>query len=500
MKISDKQGDYYVSLPELLYTDLKIISTKKDNINLELLAVLTHLILTNKYSDKNNKEGKDWVRLNSKILRSNFDTKKYKSKEHLSFLIEHNIIEMKSHYCDPNGKNSFSRGYRFNQEYFKIEEKENSIFDSSFSIVPINESGLKRKRKKRIMKRKQKANRLTPYLTKWLSSKKFSIDKEKAIQFVNSKYSNEKSIGRKQKRLFHIQNFEASLQIYSMEGRDNRLHSGFTTLPSDLKQFISFDGEKLKEADIKSSQPFILTIVLELIINEYNKELNRKGYITAQHFTKRITKLLTKYVSNDTNNELSIYNMCYNITSIVLLHTQDTDIKQIEQFIFLIRSGDIYEKVGEELLQSGSIWFEDDAYNTKLLIKDTKLQKTEDFETLRKCAKTITLNAIYCSPKTKAVKAVNEFRKLFPVVTIWLDTLKKFRYSDLAVLMQQIEAKSVLSHAAKKLSKKHLKMPLISRHDSLSTTIEYFEKLKSEFEKLLYEYFNVDVVIGGEPW
>jgi hypothetical protein len=499
MKISTTKGDYFISLPKPLYKGLKTISTQKDNINFDLLAILTHLILTNRYADKNFKDGKEWVHLSAQILRANYDTTKYKSSEHINFLIENEIIEMIPHYHNAKEKKGKSRGYRIHQNYFDTKENKHiSLFDSAFQIIPISESGIKKKCLKRIQGRKQNANRIIGNLTNWLNSGKFEFDEASAIEFINSKYNEES--GRKDKRMFHIKNFQASLQIYSMEGKDGRLHSSFTSLPTDLKQFVTFNGKKLKEADIKSSQPFILTIVLELIIKEYKKEIDRKGIITIKHFSKKITKLLYKYTDIRFNNVLSIYFMCYYITSIVLINIKDTDKEDINRFIFLIRNGDIYELVGKELLQSGAIWLENGVYYTKILKKDTEHQKIEDFETLRKCAKTITLNAIYCSPKTKAIRVVNEFRKLFPTVTKWLDALKKNNYSDLAILMQQIESKAVLLYATKEIIVKHPEMLLISRHDSLSTTEDYFDILHSEFKKLLSDYFGIEVEIGKEVW
>jgi len=497
MKIKNSKGDYFVSLPNLLYSDLKEACKGKDNINFDLVAILIHLILTNKYKDKNYEGVEDWVRLSSKILRRNYDTIRYKSSEHLSFLIEHNIIEKTAHYHDPKGKDGYSRGFRINQQYFKVKGGK-TLFDSAFNIVNISESSIKRKCLKRIQKRKHNADRKAKFLTNWLNSDKFTFDEASAIAFVNSKYENE--VGRKNKRLFNIRNFEVSLLIYSMEGKDNRLHTCFTSLPSDLKRFVTFDGKKLKEADIKSSQPFILTIILELIIREYKSEIRRKGFITLNHFTNRITKQIIKHIEYDINKELDVYKMCYNITYILLKEPQLSDIKHIEDFIFLIRSGDIYEQVGEALFKSGTIWLEDGKYWVKLKNKDSKYQNSFDFETLRKCAKTITLNAIYCSPKTKSVRAVNEFRKLFSTVTIWIDALKKNRYNDLAILMQQIESKSVLIHCAKKISEKHPKMFLISRHDSLTTTEDKFEILYTEFKKIISNYFGIEVTLGKELW
>ena len=192
--------------------------------------------------------------------------------------------------------------------------------------------------------------------------------------------------------------------------------------------------------------------------------------------------------------------MCYCLTSNLLINIEDSEIECIKKFIFLIRSGDIYKVVGEKLFESGAIWSRNDIYYTKLKKKDSNSQKTEDFPSLRKCAKTITLNAIYCSPKSKGVKVINEFRKLFPFVTKWLNALKEHNYPDLAVLMQQIESKAVLLHSAKKISETYPEMPLISRHDSLSTTDEYFDILHSNYQALLTDYFGVNVELGKDNW
>ena len=284
------QGDYYVNLPISLYSDLKFFCNKDDSISIGLLALLTNLILTQRYADKDYREGREWVRLNASILRSKYDTTNFKSKRHLEFLLENGIIEMMPHHHNPNGKKGYSRSYRIHQKYFEITKKGSTIFDSALEIIPIHEYCLKRKSLKHIEKRKNVANSLAKHLTRWLSSEKIKFEKEAAMKFVNSKYPKNKSKkiqGRNEKRMYHIKYFEALLKIYSMEGKNGRLHSCFTALPSDLKQFVKFDNKSLKEADIKSSQPFILTVVLEIIITKYLKEINRKGYITKQHFTKK---------------------------------------------------------------------------------------------------------------------------------------------------------------------------------------------------------------------
>ncbi|MCB0744948.1 MAG: hypothetical protein KDC67_13655, partial [Ignavibacteriae bacterium] len=311
MRITTNQGEYFVSLPARLFLDLKLICEKDSSISLDLAVLLTHQILNLKYADKNFKEGKEWVHLNAGILRTNYDTKGFTCKNHLEFLVESGIIEMKSHYHDPNGENGYSRSYRIHQKYFTDNKDGRTIFDSVFEIVPVSEPRLKRKFLKRIQKRKRQADLSAKHLTQWLNDDKFEFDIDTAIKYVDTVYpksASEKMRRRNMKRMFFIKNFETALQIYSMEGKDGRLHTCFTYLPSDLKQFVKYEGKELKEADIKSSQPFILTVLLELIINAYKEEIDRKGYITVQHFTKKLMRLLTKYTNTNINNFINLYN------------------------------------------------------------------------------------------------------------------------------------------------------------------------------------------------
>ena len=43
-------------------------------------------------------------------------------------------------------------------------------------------------------------------------------------------------------------------------------------------------------------------------------------------------------------------------------------------------------------------------------------------------------------------------------------------------------------------------MLLISRHDSLSTTIDNISILEAEFKSELTNYFNVEVITGTKIW
>ena len=154
------------------------------------------------------------------------------------------------------------------------------------------------------------------------------------------------------------------------------------------------------------------------------------------------------------------------------------------------------------MLDSGAIkQLPDGKFHTKLAAKTKWGYRQEDTkpDTLRNCAKKITLNALYSSLDSP-VTVIKDFLKLFPSVAKILESLKKVDYKDLALLMQRIEAKCILDHCSKNIAKKHPKLPLICRHDSLSTTFDLSIILKQEFTMLLKDYFGIEVKVDISDW
>tara|TARA_B110000285_G_C14790823_1_gene452953 strand:- start:131 stop:688 length:558 start_codon:yes stop_codon:yes gene_type:complete len=176
------------------------------------------------------------------------------------------------------------------------------------------------------------------------------------------------------------------------------------------------------------------------------------------------------------------------------------DFTEINKFISLVQSGMIYNVVGKVLLDQGSIILKNNKYVIRLYDKYSNSPKWFEFETLRKCAKRLTINALYSSPKNTRVVAIENFKLLFPEIAKYLKAMKSNHKADLPILMQRIESKFILDHCSKMIAKKHPELLLISRHDSLSTTEDQFDLLYSEFKKLLRNYFSIDVALGKDPW
>lgn len=505
MKISTRKGNYFVNLPTLLYSDLKKCCENQDNIDIDLAAFLLHLIIKGTFKNKDNEQN-GWVRLCYENLVK-YNNKQYKHPEHFDFLEYHGFIETTTHINGIDGKKNTCIGYRIKDQYLNNDDLSSLLtLDGStgYQKHKITNDKIKRSQHKYIQRRRVEAKHNTEHLTKWLDSTDFTINKDEAIKFIEHKYSAKKDVIKKAKRLHDIDKFDTALTAYSRDGKDDRLHHYFVQCGSDLKQFVRFRGQPLKEIDIKSSQPFIYTYILEVVIEIVTK------YDDIKECTKQLTTVLNRLINNtgrgyyidNRYHKVGIKNMIYYTIKTIKTLTP-LDFVEIYNFIKLVRDGGIYEYVSEQLFALGSIKYVNDKYITKLIEEVSKgcyIQKEFEFDTLRDCAKKITLNALYSSPNNDKVAAVNHFLSLFPAVAKILAALKKSNYKDLPILMQRIEAKCILDHCSKKVAKKYPKLPLICRHDSLSTTVDWSDILEQEFTELLNNYFGMEVKVGISDW
>ena len=497
MRIDTKEGRFYVNLPSKLFNKIKEIAEIHQDIDLAILGLLLHFILSEKYKDKNLSKGAERVPLNAKILNKyNYD--EFKTKTHLEVLVEEGILERTKYYKGKRSRKGKSRTYKILDEYFEKDNK----------LISFNSPKIVKNFSKHHAKRRAIADYKCEHLTKWLQHEGLSMDTEEAKAYVDEKFNSEDDKYVRDKRIRAIDDFCSYQTVYSREGKDDRLHHFFTTLPSDLKKFVTFNREKLQEADIKNSQPFIFSHILSLIKQEYEIETEKYGSISYKRFSNRLYKifkgLVNEYYEGECHIEegyrLDIREICNSITIMLQKAPKPLDFTEINTFISLVRSGQIYEYVGEKFLNKGSIIHQEGKYWVCLYDKEKKQQKYFDFETLRKCAKKVTINALYGSPYNKRVTAIEHFKSLFPQVTKYLSAMKSGDKADLAILMQRIESKCILDHCSKKIAKKYPEMPLICRHDSLSTTVDWLHILKREFNQLLNNYFDMVMRVEVSNW
>lgn len=487
----------YYSMDELMR---KVLS-------LDLIFFLIGLILKD-YQYNIEKNG--FNRLCSCLLKK-LNTNKFKYPLHIEWMQHNGFIKVKNHRNFKDCKKQ-CKGYKIEKEYLVDIDYSNGVGCKEYNF---NDTDFIKKSDKMINCRKIEARSTTVYLTKWLDDYNFRINSFEAKNFVETVYADNDKLSKnemdkirnqRKKRLRLIENFMQNQAIFSRDGKDNRLHTCFTNLPSDLKQFVSYEGKKLKECDIKNSQPFIFTVLLQVFIGI---DKTAKNYPFLQHNGKQKIKYkINRLINNDSkgyyNQELYKININTIINKCIMLLKafEPIDFAEVFGFVDLVKSGKIYEEVGNALLENGTIWEVNNKYCVKLTVEkgDLILQEKNEFETLRKCAKKVVLNALYINPEATGMRAINDFKAMFPSIWEILNVLKSENYKDLPILMQRMEAKCILDYCSKRIAKKHPNILLVTRHDSLSTTEDNIKFLSAEFQILLDGYFGVEVKTDVENW
>ncbi|MDD2675625.1 MAG: hypothetical protein PHF81_12165, partial [Flavobacterium sp.] len=152
-------------------------------------------------------------------------------------------------------------------------------FKSDIQVVPIQSSVIKKNRAKEnkdfTFKLKQTEKKYF-HLTKWFNNK-LQIDVENAKKMVDKLFPEPKGSirgvrkgkpsiwARRFKAIYSIYKFSKHEFYYSVDDNVGRFHSNLTNIKKELRNFITYDGQKLVNIDIKNSQPFFSTIL-------FNKE------------------------------------------------------------------------------------------------------------------------------------------------------------------------------------------------------------------------------------
>lgn len=465
--------------------------TDKNKISMDMVVFFLNYICLKalQYKDK---LVYGYVRLHSEFLNDYLkdDLKKYRN-----FLINKGYIKTIPYNID-EGK---SFGYKV-IPHNKVQRKSKRKYISYEFLNRRYEDSLNRKIEKNghIERRKKSADRSTKHLTKWLNENHIQIDWKGAFNWIDEN----KKLNDEQKFFYSyaVERIRFELWQYSRSGKDNRLHSNLVNLPSDLRRFIVASVPELVSLDVKSSQPYILAGIFNLLISDKDKLIGL------------VTKLKAKPVKQ---SFLSIMNLITLEAHVII---------DLKAYINLVCNSDIYNYVADNLDQEfvKSITFKSKNGNFRdtMYNPSTNISELKDFEDLRGYCKTLTLEYMYCSTENnseriKQIKkiylgAVNKFINDFKYCKE-LEVPKKKRTKKqrdrinaskklFPQFLQQLEAGIMLDTITKELSKIYPKMFMATIHDSIVVPKEYATKIKLYFEKRLFEIFGIEAKVKTEYW
>jgi len=400
-----------------------------------------------------------FINTNSVILQKRI--KNY--KQYLDHMLEYGFIRTDMEYI-PGVK---SKGY--------LISGRNNV-ETTINLIPI-QTFVARKNRKKDNKKRIAKNKATekdyPHLTKWFNAK-LKIDSRNAKMKLNelfpvqtgsikgTKKGEASRYTKRIKALYSIKKLENQNFYYNVDDNVGRFHSNLTNIKKELRNYITYDGKKLVNIDIKNSQPFFSTLLFNPAFYEEKSEI-----INIYNIPSSI-----KLLSNNSSYSQSLS------TIIMLGKTlQNTDYKEYKEYLNMVDSGSFYLQLHTKL-------YPELPFNKRKL-------KEIIFVVF------FSSNRFIGQPQAQIKR---DFRDAFPEVYKIFALIKKKNYKTLSHLLQHIESEMVIERVTKRISLEQPELPIFTIHDSV-VTIQGSENyvariIKEEVKKAT----GLDVKLGLEFW
>lgn len=347
------------------YYSNKYIETilNKDNIDIKFLFhylyIITYIRVFRFKDRRYNKE--DFVPVNITTLR-----KVVNHDYAISFvrdLVNLGIIESNNTF---SRKNHQSTGYRLTKE----------VLTEKFYIPEKTDEKLNTRIKKAYDKLKlkliQEDNLGYGYVTECMEH--VQIDEGKAIDFI-------KDLDSDKKEFYEMQIQQFSNKFFSKDKTGNRLHNNLTNLYTPLRNFLSYNGEKLSQCDLRNSQlVFLYLLMKDCYIN--SNELERFRYIVCEYgFYEFFAEKLNVSLTEETRKGFKV-----SVFENLLFGTNKLKLTDLEK-VFKEEFPDIFYAMK---------FIKNEKYNT-LAIELQRKESTFIFDCVRKLNKSIPLLTIHDS-------------------------------------------------------------------------------------------------------
>lgn len=272
-----------------------------------------------------------------------------------------------------------------------------------------------------------------------------------------------------------------------------------------LRQFISHKGQKLVSLDIKTSQPYILAGIFNLMV---------------ENSTDKLEVLKQGLRGKEVKDKL-----CTVMNSITLTATTITEFRAYNN---LICNEDIYNYIGANLSATfiSSIESKNKAggYIDKVYNSSLGFKINAHFKDIRSYCKVLVLEYMYCSVENN-ISRLKEMRRIYPnAVNKFIYDFKYCKELNIpkrqgkkkrtlrqrdkidkskklfAKFLQQLEAYIILDVITKELSKLLPQMFMVTIHDSIVVPQEYEREAKVFLQNKLYDILGIEAEIKSEDW
>jgi hypothetical protein len=324
-------------------------------------------------------------------------------KDYLNYLAKYNIIE-----CDeifiPGVR---SKGYRL---------KDISMSTSQEVEVEVTDKSLLKKffqQKEKIKEKNKIAKGKYPFLMKWFN-KNLQVELPEGItdkRVINSAHR------------INAQQYNFTVDNYGV-----RLHTDITRFKKDYRKYIKYEGDRMKNIDVKNCQPYLL---VKLLLEDLKKS------------NETIYNTMLKAGGEDLASQ----------DDLMILYLKHCEgYKNLACYIEDVTKGRMYTKVLE-------------AFEAKYQFKIDRNQIKEY------------LMPVYFGKKNYKSKTKTVFKELYPYVDAFLGRYKDSRKICLIKQLQKLESGLVIRKIAPKLP---VDMPRFTIHDSFFVRAQDVEVVKNK--------------------
>ena len=342
--------------------------------------------------------------------------------------------------------------------------------------IPVTDFVIKKKKRAELeidQKNNQKTEKRHNHMTKWFNSK-LQIDADSAIKMIEEMYPEQtggirgtrkgkpSDWAKRYKAIYAINKFANQDFYYSVDDNVGRFHSNLTNIKREIRNYITYDGHKLVNVDIKNSQPLFSTLLLHKSFYQ-----NQTLLLNFYSFPTFLQLLLPPSSISTTNHST-------NTTIIMLVESLKklTD-KEFGEYENYVNSGEFYKKLADAIYPS--------------IPFDKQNMKTMIFTIL------FSNNRFIGQPGAEPKK---DFRDAFPNVYALFKLMKVKNHRALAHLLQRIESKIMIGAVSSRIAKERPNLPFFTIHDSVLTIKGNEQYVAKIIKKEVFKLTGLTAMLG----
>jgi|GEM_PF-2212196 len=369
-----------------------------------------------------------------------------------------------------------SQGYRFTNKYADCGRRWITVTYHRFLI---------KKPEKHVPEglRWQIEKRVIGSLAKWFTDGKLCIDAVEADRTLQSLRITEQaeasgaeiaSVNRRYyQRKYAIDVLKNKTGRIIQDSFGYRLHTVLTQLKKELRYTVTYGGEQLIQLDIKNSQLFFITYLLDW----------QHWYLRENPCRKKreIWKGISQTIETTINR--------YNTTIMFLKSLKNLSGGSLQKLQFVQDSckGRLYESVGDSMTDTSLKFTLMNDSQKRSFVKQTLIKK------LYSRARTFCWDMDYNS-------VWNSFLQLYPEVERIVTDIKGRHYTDICKLLQRIESIAIICYVCKTIQKTHSDVPLFTLHDCLVTTENNALLVKQIMEEQICQFTGFTPMVELTHW